>query len=121
VDRNEAASRHERWGHLRFLVIGRLLLKPPPKGKLLEALRALAEQSWPHPETGESVTFGVSTIQRWFHAARGKSDATGVLRRKVRKDLGIQNSLHEATQQALRELQYTPRTPTGLSFSSRGI
>lgn len=100
----EAVSMHERWAHLRFLVIGSLLLRPPPKGKLMEALRALAAQSWPHPETGEPVTFSVSTLQRWFHAARGKDNATGVLRRKVRKDLGIQASMSEALQQALREL-----------------
>jgi putative transposase len=103
LDDGEAASKHERWAHLRFLVIGKLLLHPPPKGKLLEALRALSEQAWPHPETGEPTTFSVSTLQRWFRAARGKANATSVLRRKVRKDLGIQHSLNEAAQRELRE------------------
>jgi putative transposase len=83
VDGREAASKHERWAHLRFLAIGKLLLNPPPKGKRLEALRALSEQAWPHPDSGELVTFSVSTLQRWFHAARGKSNATSALRRKV--------------------------------------
>jgi transposase InsO family protein len=79
----------ERWAHLRFSVVGPLLAAPPPHGQLHGRLRALADQAWQHPLSGEWVHFGVSTIERWYYRAlRAKQDPVGVLRRKVRSDAG---------------------------------
>ena len=104
------ASVHERWSHLRFAVIGSLLAAPPEKGALHGALRELAQRTWRHPVTGEPVRFGLSTIERWLYAARkARRDPVGVLRRKVRKDLGTHDSVNAAVQLILRE-QYTAHT-----------
>ena len=54
----------------------------------------LAAKAWLHPITGKPARFGVSTIQRWYYAARAeKLDPVGVLRRKIRKDAGQQRSV----------------------------
>src|SRR6186997_2462679 len=93
---------HERWAHLRFSVVGGLLSSPPPWGELQAELERLAHKPWTHPATGEPTSFGVSTIERWYHQARkAPLDPVGVLRRKVRKDAG-QQELPEPLQDALR-------------------
>lgn len=99
-DSEELRSSPERWAHLRFCVIGPLLAAPPEPGQLQERLAELAEKSWQHPGTGKSVQFGVSTLERWYYAAKNeKRDPVGVLRRKRRADRGG----HPAVPQALRE------------------
>lgn len=109
-DDRDTASVHERWARLRFQVIGHLLAAPPDKGMLQKELEALSQRSWKHPVTGAWVRFGVSTIERWLHKARKQHrDPVGVLRRKVRGDLGDQSSLSEAVRRALRE-QYAQHT-----------
>jgi transposase InsO family protein len=100
----ENASVHERWANLRFAVVGQLLAAPPEKGMLRRELMALAARTWRHPVTGAPVRFGLSTIERWYAAARReRRDPVGVLRRKVRKDLGVQSSVNAALQRAIRE------------------
>ncbi len=85
---------HESWAHLRFSVVGQLLAAPPAKGELRGELARLAERTWRHPTTGEPVRFGVSTIERWYYlAARERRDPVTVLRRKIRKDAGHQDSV----------------------------
>jgi len=96
-------SHHERWAHLRFAVIGQLLAAPPPKGKLRGQLEELAGREWPHPITGLPVRFGVSTLERWLHKARRENrDPVSVQRRKIRTDVGVQESLTLAVREALR-------------------
>jgi transposase InsO family protein len=95
---------------MRFAVIGALLAAPPERGALHAALRELAQRTWRHPVTGEPVRFGLSTIERWLYAARReRRDPVAVLRRKVRKDLGTQDSVNAAVQLILRE-QYAAHT-----------
>lgn len=85
---------HQRWAHLRFSVVGPLLASPPGHGELRFRLRALADQSWRHPGSGEWVHFGLSTIERWYYRAlRAKQDPVGVLKRRVRKDQGSFSAL----------------------------
>jgi putative transposase len=101
-DDNPCASRHQRWAHLRFAVVGPLLAAPPGPGQLLTALRALAATRWRHPVSGQEVRFGVSTIERWYYRARReRQDPVGVLRRKVRRDVGRQTALREPLAAAL--------------------
>ena len=96
-------SHHERWALLRFSVVGQLLAAPPPKGELRGEIEKLAAREWQHPITGLPVRFGVSTLERWLHRARKeRCDPVRVLRRKVRTDVGAQESLSLAIREALR-------------------
>jgi putative transposase len=78
----------ERWARLRFAVVGPLLAAPPPPGELHQRLRLLAAQSWRHPVSGQPVQFGVSTLERWYYAARDARDPVQALSRKIRSDRG---------------------------------
>ena len=95
---------HERWAHFRFSIVGRLLAAPPERGALQEELRRLAGCEWQHPITGRPVRFGVSTIERWYYAARGeKVDPVGVLQRRMRRDSGLQPSVTNRLRRLLEE------------------
>jgi putative transposase len=99
---SDYSSIHERWAHFRFSVVGLLLASPPPKGELRAQLKELAARVWRHPMTGDPVRFGVSTIEAWYYQTlREPRDPVRVLRRKVRKDAGLQDSLNIAIRQAL--------------------
>lgn len=111
---DEKRRRHERWAHLRFSVVGPLLAAPPPPGQLQAELDRLAAKQWRHPITGEPARFGLSTIQRWYYAARAeKIDPVAALRRKVRTDAGRQPSISGDVRQLL-EAQY--RNHKGWSY-----
>ncbi len=100
-DRKEPTI-HQRWAHLRFSVVGPLLAAPPARGELRTELEKLAAKGWLHPLTGKPVRFGVSTIERWLSAARNaRMDPVGMLRRKVRKDVGQQPSMGDQLKAAL--------------------
>jgi hypothetical protein len=66
---NDHSSIAQRWARLRFAIIGPLLACPPRRGQLRVELEMLARRRWMHPTSGELVTFGVSTIERWFYIA----------------------------------------------------
>ena len=85
MDNDDAA---QRWARVRFAVVGRLLVSPPGRGKLQEALCELSQQLWEHPRSGELTRFGVSTIERWYYRARGSNQPITALRRRVRSDAG---------------------------------
>ena len=99
---DERPRSHERWAHLRFGVVGGLLGSPPAPGELRAELVRLAEKPWRHPTTGELVRFGLSTIERWYYAARAGSNPVGVLRRKLRGDSGRFLAIKDELGQALR-------------------
>jgi putative transposase len=93
---------HDRWAQLRFSVVGQLLAAPPPHGELQVELEKLAARTWRHPVTSELVSFGVSTIERWYYAAKhAPVDPVGKLRRKPRKDQGRQTAISDALKQAI--------------------
>ena len=91
----------ERWARLRFAIIGPLLAAPPAGGELRAQLNALAATTWRHPFTGLDIRFGVSTLERWFYAARKAADPVQALRNQVRRDIGRFPSLSAAAVQAL--------------------
>lgn len=94
---DEPHSVHERWARLRFAVIGPLLAAPPAAGELQTALRALAEQSWRHPVSGEPVRFAFSTLERWYYRAlRAERDPVSALRPRRRRDAGRHRRLSPA-------------------------
>lgn len=78
----------DRWARLRFAIIGPLLAAPAPPRQLHEALGVLAAKTWRHPVSGMEVHFGVSTLERWYYAARRKSDPVAALRNRLRRDIG---------------------------------
>jgi len=77
----------DRWARLRFSIIGSLLAAPPDPGTLQAALTALAARTWRDPE-GLGVQFGVSTLERWYYAARRADDPIAHLRNRLRTDVG---------------------------------
>ena len=99
---DERPRSHERWAHLRFGVVGGLLASPPAPGELSAELLRLAEKPWRHPTTGEPVRFGLSTIERWYYAARAASNPVGVLHRKLREDSGRSLAITDELAQVLR-------------------
>jgi putative transposase len=94
----------DRWGQLRFAIVGSLLAAPPAPGDLQAALNELAARTWRHPLTGLDVRFGASTIQRWFYACRQATDPVAVLRNQVRRDIGSFPSVCREAAEALRAL-----------------
>ena len=93
---------HQRWAYLRFSVVGSLLAAPPAAGELQKRLEELAAKKWQHPVTEEPVQFSFPTVERWYYQAKGaRSDPVTVLRRKIRKDLGLQPSLTSGLRVAL--------------------
>jgi len=92
----------ERWAHLRLSIIGPLLACPPEKGELKPALAGLAGKIWRHPVTGQPVSFGVSTLEQWYYAARGQANPVEALERKLRKDSGFMTAVGPKLQAALR-------------------
>ena len=84
----------DRWARLRFSIIGHLLAAPPEAGELHATLLELSGKTWRHPTTGLPVRFGLSTLERWFYAARRANlDPVAALKTRVRSDLGQQRVL----------------------------
>jgi transposase InsO family protein len=95
-------SRPRRWAELRFSIIGPLLACPPEPGALGEAIREQSRKLWVHPETGDLVTFGASTIERWYYKARPVDDPIAALTAKVRRDRGVNRAMSPELLEALR-------------------
>ena len=79
--------KRDRWARLRFSIIGPLLASPPAPNQLQEAFRLLADKTWRHPDSGLDVTFGVSTLERWFYASRHAGDPVAALKNRLRRDI----------------------------------
>jgi len=76
------------WAHFRFSIIGGLLARPPDKGDLQQEIEKLADRVYLHPTKDEWVTFGASTIERWYYCALNADDPIKALSRKIRSDAG---------------------------------
>lgn len=73
---------------LRFSIIGPLLAAPPVPGSLKAELLQLGAKTWRHPVSGFDVAFGVSTLERWYYAARRALDPVAALKDRLRGDVG---------------------------------
>ena len=76
-------------------------LTPPKPGRLRDALLVLAAKTWRHPDSGLDVHFGVSTLERWYCAARRCDDPLVALRDRLRGDAGRFPSMSEQAVAAL--------------------
>lgn len=85
--------KRDRWARLRFSIIGSLLAAPPAPGELNSALQLLAAKTWRHPVSGLDIAFGVSTMERWFYAARRANDPVAALKNRLRGDVSCFPSL----------------------------
>jgi len=103
LSENNRPRSQERWAHLRFAVVGGLLASPPAAGELRAELVRLANIAWRHPTTGEMVYFSVSTIERWYYAARSADNPVTVLQRKLREDSGRFLAITDKLAQAVLE------------------
>jgi putative transposase len=81
------------WAHLRFSIVGGLLANPPEKGELHRELERLAQKQYRHPIKDQWITFGVSTIERWYYLAVNNDDPIKALGRKIRTDTGINRTM----------------------------
>lgn len=95
----------DRWARCRFAIIGPLLAAPPPRGELQQKLLELSNCCWKHPVNGTDIHFSVSTIERWFYAARLAADPVAALRRQRRSDAGRARRLTACQIKAI-EAQY---------------
>jgi len=86
-------SRLHSWAQLRFSIIGGLLASPPGSGELGKQLKILASRRYRHPNKDAFITFGASTIERWYYKALNGNDPMGDLDRKPRSDLGRKTAL----------------------------
>lgn len=84
------------WARLRFSIIGGLLANPPEKGRLKKELEKLAAQSYQHPTNHGRVTFGFSTLERWYYKALYSDDPLDALGRKIRRDSGSHKVMNSA-------------------------
>ena len=81
-------SRLHSWAQLRFSIIGGLLASPPGPGELGRQFKILASRRYQHPYKDECITYGASTIERWYYKALNGNDPVKDLDRKPRSDLG---------------------------------
>lgn len=99
----DISTRQDKWARFRFAVVGPLLSVLPETGGLQEALKELCKKQWKHPITGEVVTFGLSTIERWFYQCRKQNNPITALRTKRREDAGKSRQLSAVLKQALTQ------------------
>lgn len=95
--------KRERWARFRFTVIGPLLSAPPDVGQLRGELERLGSKTYQHPISGAGVSFGVSTLERWYYAAGDTADPLGALSNRVRKDAGEHPSVGLPLRALIRE------------------
>ena len=85
-NKQNSQTNHARWARFRFSIIGPLLSAPPGSGQLKNELIQLSKKQWQHPITGDPISFSVSTLERWFYAAKRSDDPITTLRVKRRCD-----------------------------------
>lgn len=103
MSNNTGQSRRRTWAGFRFSVVGSLLTGQLEHGDLKERFAELSKQTWKHPVTGEPLSLGVSTIERWYYRARASDrDPVSALERPVQVTAGQSRSVHEKLASAVR-------------------
>lgn len=98
----------------RVQVIGELAARELSHGELADDLRALAQKKFRSPESKVTRSYGVSTLERWYHSYR-KHGMVG-LTPKARSDRGYGQMLSEEERKLLLEVRSEHR-----ALSSKAI
>ena len=69
------------WAEFRLAVVGHLVVGDLDRGQLGVELKSLSAKKWKHPITGTRVTFGYSTIERWYWSFHNLGDVTAFEKR----------------------------------------
>jgi hypothetical protein len=56
-----------RWAEFRLAAVGHLVFGDIKRGQVGPELSSLSVKKWKHPISGRCVTFGYSTIERWYY------------------------------------------------------
>src|SRR5262249_9600103 len=78
---------------------------PPEHGELVAKLAELAAKTYRHPTTGDQLRYSLSTLERWYYAAKDAADPVAVLARKVPSHAGTYSSM-PARMASVLETQY---------------
>lgn len=89
------AETSRRWAEFRFAVVGHLLVCDVERGQLKAELKSLSTKKWKHPISGRRVTFGYSTIERWYYIVLKNPEARLRALSRRRRDAGVPRSLTE--------------------------
>ena len=81
------------WAEFRLAVVGHLVVGDLDRGQLGVELKSLSAKKWKHPITGMRVTFGYSTIERWYYIVLNNPKARLRALSKRRRDAGLPSSL----------------------------
>ena len=89
----------EAVAHFRVKIIGELTARELSRGELADGLRRLAERKFRPPGSAVSRSYGLSTLERWYHRYRrfGLSGVTP----KPRSDRGFGKALTDAERDLL--------------------
>lgn len=98
----------------RVQVIGELAARELSHGELAGALRALSQKRFRAPESEVTRSYGVSTLERWYHSYR-KHGVKGVTP-KARSDRGYGQMLSEEERKLLLQVRSEHR-----ALSSKAI
>ena len=77
------------WAEFRLAVVGHLVVGDLDRGQLGAELKSLSAKKWKHPITGTRVTFGYSTIERWYYIVLNNPEARLGALSKKRCDAGV--------------------------------
>jgi hypothetical protein len=90
----EAVAETSRlWAEFRLAVVGHLVVGDLDRGQLGVELKSLSAKKWKHPITGTRVTFGYSTIERWYYIVLNNPKARLRALSKRRHDAGLPRSV----------------------------
>ena len=100
------------WAEFRLAVVGHLVVGDLDRGQLGAELKSLSAKEWKHPITGTRVTFGYSTIERWYYVVLNNPKARLRALSKKRRDAGLPRSLtkqmrHYLARQAKRHSSWS--------------
>jgi putative transposase len=102
ANEDDKQGKYEQWARFRFSVIGKLLASPPRNGQTLaDRIAEAVADEWEKPGAEYPDKVGFSTVERWYYAARGAKDPVRALRKKARKDRGIERSISNPLKQAI--------------------
>ena len=93
TEKDAMAETSRRWAEFRLSVVGSLIVGDVACGQLAAELKSLSAKKWKHPITGKRVTFGYSTISRWYYIVLKHPNACLRELSKRRCDGGIPRSL----------------------------